>query len=66
MKFTVNKNSERQRQDEHLHKNQVNPLLLTMILPYLVTIKRQDIVYTDAYLQLLSYYKPHKTQMNTA
>lgn len=50
IKFTVNQNSEWQRQDKRLHKNQVTPVLLTMILPYFVTIKRQDIVYTAAYL----------------
>lgn len=66
IKLTVNQNSGRQRQDKHLYKSQVTPPLLIMILPYLVSVKRQDIVYSDAYWQLLSYYKPHKTQINIA
>lgn len=62
----MNQNSERQGQDKHLHKNQVTPLLFTLILPYPVTIKRQDVVYTDAYLQLLYYCRPYKTQIKAA
>lgn len=65
-KLTVNQNSGKQRQDKDLHERQVTPLLLTMTLPYLVSVKRQDIVYSDAYWQLLSYYKPYKTQINIA